>query len=219
MDGWGKVDPASKKMLPVEVDVPELIVTEARHFLAPEKDRAVGDWALIAFYYLLWIGEYTTKASRNHSKQTRQFKMEDVTFFIRREDGRIGKLPWNTSDKDIMMTCSATLKLDNQKNGYKNVCVYHEANGETSNCPTKAIGRRYIHIRNNSSDQKTWLSAYWIDDQRQDVTNEDISVAVKWAAAKLDYPTSLGILVERIDTHSLCGGGACVLALAGYSDT
>ena len=41
LDGWGKADPASKKMLPVEVDVPELIVAEARHFLALEKDRAV----------------------------------------------------------------------------------------------------------------------------------------------------------------------------------
>ena len=51
------------------------------------------------------------------------------------------------------------------------------------------------------------------------MTNEDISVAVKWAAAKLDYPTSRGIPVERINTHSLRGGGACALALAGYSDT
>ena len=65
--------------------------------------------------------------------------MEDVTFFIKRKGGRIRKLPWNASDEVIMTACSATLKLDNQKNGYKNVCVHHEANGETSNCPNFAI--------------------------------------------------------------------------------
>ena len=57
LHGWCKADPASKKMLPVEMDVPELIVTEVRHFLASEKDRTVGDWTLIAFYYLLQIGK------------------------------------------------------------------------------------------------------------------------------------------------------------------
>ena len=33
------------------------------------------------------------------------------------------------------------------------------------------------------------------------------------------YPTRKGIQVERVDTHSLRGGGANVLALSGYSET
>jgi hypothetical protein len=57
LEGWAKSDPASKKMLPVEVDVPELIIADALHFLATEKERAVGDWACLAYYYLLRIGE------------------------------------------------------------------------------------------------------------------------------------------------------------------
>ena len=41
-----------------------------------------------------------------------------------------------------MMTAhSATLKLDNQKNGWKGVCVHQEANGEAFNCPVKALAR------------------------------------------------------------------------------
>jgi hypothetical protein len=36
---------------------------------------------MIAFYYLLQVGEYTVKGSRNNTKQTVQFKYEDVTFF------------------------------------------------------------------------------------------------------------------------------------------
>ena len=33
------------------------------------------------------------------------------------------------------------------------------------------------------------------------------------------YPTRKGIQVERVDTHSLRGGGANALALSGYSET
>ena len=47
--------------------------------------QSVGDLSLIAFYYLLRIGEYTVKCQRNRSKratkQTVQFKLEDVTLF------------------------------------------------------------------------------------------------------------------------------------------
>jgi hypothetical protein len=39
------------------------------------------------------------------------------------------------------------------------------------------------------------------------------------AAQSLEYPTIKGIPIERINTHSLCSGGANALALAGYSDT
>jgi hypothetical protein len=36
-----------------------------------------------------------------------------------------------------------------------------------------------------------------------DVTAENISRALKLAAAKLQYPTTKGILIDRINTHSL----------------
>jgi hypothetical protein len=73
-DGWQKEDPATTKQLPVEADVPNLLADRGRRALATEQDRAVGDLTLIAFYYLLWIGEYTIKGNQNETKQTVQFK-------------------------------------------------------------------------------------------------------------------------------------------------
>ncbi len=35
----------------------------------------------------------------------------------------------------------------------------------------------------------------------------------------MDYPEAWGILILRVDTHSLQSGGANALALAGYTDT
>ena len=48
-----------------------------------QRQRATTDLTMVAFYYLLRVGEYTVKGSRNNTKQTVQFKYEDVTFFKR----------------------------------------------------------------------------------------------------------------------------------------
>ena len=42
--------------------------------------KAVCDCAVIAFYNLLQVGEYTMKKQINETKQTVQFKLEDTIF-------------------------------------------------------------------------------------------------------------------------------------------
>jgi hypothetical protein len=61
-----------------------------------------------------------------------------------------------------------------------------------------------------------YLLAYFTDGVHKDVTAEDISKHLKLAARLLNYPTRKGIPIERVDTHSLSGGGANALALSGY---
>ncbi len=60
-----------------------------------------------------------------------------------------------------MTAHSATLKLDNQKNGWRGVCIHQEANGEPVVCPVRALGRQYITLRDNSRNPKLTLSAYY----------------------------------------------------------
>lgn len=96
-----------------------------------------------------------------------------------------------------MTADGATLKLDNQKNdGWKGVCVYQEHNGEVYNCPVRAFGRRYRHLRQHEGQARTYLSAYWVDGLRYDVTAEDMSVGLKQVAEALEYPVAKGIPVE-----------------------
>jgi hypothetical protein len=66
---------------------------------------------------------------------------------------------------------------------------------------------------------KTFLSTFWMDGVKLDVTAKNISRALKSAAGELQYLTCKGIPIERINTHSLRSGGANALALAGYLDT
>ena len=221
LDGFEKRDPPSTKKLPVEVDVPEKLVEVGMAFGATALMAAVGDLTLMAFYFLLRIGEYTIKGARNNSKQTVEFKMEDVNFFKLDEHGQLRRLGRKAPNELILTADGAALKLDNQKNGHKGVCVHHEANGDPINCPVRAVGRRYVHIRQHmKGDWKTPLGAVWDEDEgRHNVTDKDVRSALKWAATVFEYPETRGIPIERVDTHSLRGGGANALSLNGYSDT
>ncbi len=218
-DGWRKEDPPTSKQLPVEADVPELLVERGRDRSATPLDQAIGDLALIAFYYLLRIGEYTVKGTRNKTKQTVQFKYEDITFFKKNAAGKLRCLPCNAAPSLILTADGATMKLDNQKNGWKGVCIFHEANGEVYLCPVRALGRRYVHIRQNGGTTKTMLSSYWSKGIRADVTAERVSKALKSAATELQYPTKKGIPIFCTNAHSLRSCGANALSLSGYSNT
>jgi hypothetical protein len=146
IEGFHKDDPPTIKKLPIEVDIPEYISLCSLRPTAPERSKAVADLILIAFYYLLRIGEYTIKGKRNNSKQTVQFQIQHITFFKHDKNGRLQQLPRNASDDDIITAHSATLRLENQKNGWKGVCIHQEHNGEHYHCPVRALGRRFVHV-------------------------------------------------------------------------
>lgn len=222
LDGWRKMDPPTQKMLPVEVDVVEHLVDKAQNGKLNEHERAVADLTMIAFYYLLRVGEYTVKGTGPQepgATQTQPFKMKDIAFFGRNSRGRLYRIPPNAREFDILHATNATMKLDNQKNGWKGVCVNHEHNGNERLCGVRALARRYLHIRGNTSAGTTSLSTYFVNGKKYSVTQQDISEAVKMAATACDYPATRGTPISLINTHSLRIGGACALALAGYSDT
>lgn len=221
LDGWKRHDDPVEKKLPVEVDVAEYLVKLGLMAGALNQTRAVGDLVMMAFYYLLRVGEYTSKGYRNDTKQTVEFRAEHVTFFGKDSKGKLVQLSLGEPDEVIMAAESTTLMLENQKNGWHGVCVNHEHNGDEIFSPTRAIGRRICHLRKHGGKgwKKLTLSTVFQESgKKRKVTDNDIRVALKTAAAALDYP-SRGFPIERIDTHSLRCGGANALSLAGYSDT
>jgi hypothetical protein len=176
-DGWRHEDLPTSKKLPIESDVPEFLVNESGLLLATALDHVVADLTTIAFYYLLRRGEYTVKRTRDEMKCTVQFKMEDVTFFKEDKHGRIMCLSQNAPLADILIADGATLKLDNQKNGHKGVCVYQQTTGDPIHCTVRALGRRYQHLREHEANNKTFICAYWIDGNSYNVIDDNISKA------------------------------------------
>ena len=212
LDGFKKWDKPTNKKLPVEVDVVELLCIMGHMGYATTKDAVLGDWALIAFYDLLHIGEYTQKGSRNESKQTVEFCMMDVIFFEFDSKGRLQQMPRDASDERVKKVAGAALRLSNQKNGWKNVCIFHFANGDDITCLVRALGQRYVHIRQHTNKKSISLSTYFVQGCKHNLKDTDIRTGLKYAAGECNYP-SRGIPIERIDTHSLCGGGANALSL------
>jgi hypothetical protein len=146
--------------------------------------------------------------------------MRDVTFFRKDKQGRLRQLSRLAPAWAIRSADGATLKLDNQNNGWKGVCIHHEANGDDYFCPVRALGRRFLHIRDGSdaTDGATLLSAYFVDGKRYDITDKNIRDALKWDAATLDCPGAKGIPLDCINTHLLRSGGANAFSLSGYSE-
>jgi hypothetical protein len=161
IEGYNKQDPPTKKMLPVKANVPELLVEMGYGKSGSPHAQAIGDLLLIAFYYLLCIGEYTVKGKRNNTKQSVQFKLKDVTFLKKNKAGTLVCLPKMAPASVVMLADSATLKLDNKKNGWKGMCVHQEANGELFNCPVRALVCRVLHLHKNNAKGNTFLSAFF----------------------------------------------------------
>ncbi len=113
-------------------------MNEAGHKSATALDQAISDLTTIGFYYLLHIGEYTVKRNRNKTKHTVQFKMEDITFFKKDNNGRLRCLPRNAKLADMMSADDATFKLDSQKNSWKGLCIYQQTTGDPFHCPVRA---------------------------------------------------------------------------------
>ena len=221
LTSWRKNDGPTNKKLPVEVDVPAYLARTAYKTNESALDKRVGDLSLVAFYYLLRVGEYTVKSSRRNTKQTTQFRMKDIAFYVKDDQGRLRQLPRHATDKWILTKAvGATLRLTNQKNGWKNVCIHQHATGDLFICPVKALARIYCEIRKHTRDPHCFLSTYWDEnDIKRDVTHRHISNGVKVAALALNYPAYRGIDIDKVDTHSLRAGGANALSLAGYSET
>jgi hypothetical protein len=57
------------------------------------------------------------KGLQNSTKQTVQFKYEDVSFFKKNSWGQLSCLPNDAPDKLIATADGSTLKLNNQMNG------------------------------------------------------------------------------------------------------
>ena len=110
LDIWEKEDPSTRKKLSVEMDVPEFLAGAAQHKDTTGQMKAVGDLLLIEYYYLLCVGEYTKKGFRNESKQTKQFKLDDVTCFNKDKEEKLHPLTREAPSKDILMAKRATLK-------------------------------------------------------------------------------------------------------------
>ena len=112
----------------VHQDLPKFAAAYGNNPEEGEYRKATGDLLLIAFYYLLGIGEYTTKTRGKKKTRTCQFWENNITLFKLNEDGELRALPHNASSEEVISADAVMLHISNQNNGHKGTCVYYMKN-------------------------------------------------------------------------------------------
>ena len=218
IEGFRRDDPPAVPQLAVPIAVPNHCY-KAGLLSNNIKLRTTGCLALVAFYYLLRVGEYTKpkfvirQGRKTRTTRTQQFSVRNVGFF---KDGNI--MP-RSSPLSILLTCDlATLKITNQKNGRMGETIHQEATG-TDLCPIQALAYIVSHILTNGGSEDSLLCDYKSDeDCWEAITSKDIIDMVRAAATALNLQKQ-AIDPDLLGSHSLRVDGAMALKLHGEEDT
>jgi hypothetical protein len=221
VEGYKRLDPPSVPQLAVPIKVPKE-VHRAGYSTESPRLRAIGDLTILAFYYLLRVGEYTkprfvqTETGTKRATRTVQFRVADIGFFKRNKI-----LRRNSPLAELLEADACTLKITNQKNGRMGETIHHVATGDESCCPVKAAARRVNHILSKGGSTSNIICDVCHNAKTQEwyqVTPTDIRTQVRSAVHKLQLRNS-GIDPDLVGSHSLRAGGAMALKLTGSDDT
>jgi hypothetical protein len=170
------LDPPAVPQLAIPVAVQKRILANVLHLGTPLA-LAIGNLLIIAFFFLLRIGEYTrapidprTKKQKNNAKRTVQFHIGDIGFF---KNGHI--LPRKSKLSMLLTADEVTLKITNQKNGTMGQVIHQQATGNSTDCPVQAVAHRVHHILSNGGSSSNCICDYlkksnvWRDVQPADI--------------------------------------------------
>jgi hypothetical protein len=200
-------DPAPKPKLTVPVSTITAIATK---YNFTKHHAAVADMVVIAFFYLLRVGEYTLP-SNTCPKHTIPLQKCEVQLWRR---GTI--LDHTAALSTLLRADSATISIANTKNGTKGAFVHNYAIGGAI-CPVAALARRISNLSGQAPT--TPLSTVIVNPTTQStISDRDITTAVRWGAT-YDCLLARGYTLDRVSSHSLRAGGAMAMKLSGASDS
>ena len=204
---FGDDEPPAEPKLAVPISTIKKIAQQY-HFSIHH--QAVADLCIIAFFYLLRVGEYTAPTLKR--------KRRKLTISLRKCDIRLwckGHLLDSSEELATLITAdSATIYIANTKNGTKGAVVHHEAIGGTL-CPVAALAQ-LVHNIKQGSPTCPISTVFHPMKQPTQVSDRDITTAVRWGAT-VDGLLNRGYTLSLVLSHSLQAGGAMELKLAGES--
>jgi len=212
LEAFRRIDPPSKPQLAVPVAIPNWIYQTSRQSKNPHI-RAIGELSLMAFFFLLHVGEYTHNNSTRNTR-TKPFRLSDVVFYHKQNPIRLQGLQHHPSLPDLVR-----LKIDNQKNGKRDQIVSHHAIQHPC-CPVKACTARILTLLKDGATNDTLICAYRTTPKSpfSHVSNDDIVQAVRLAVQHHKTATK-GYTANDVGSHSLRAGGAMALFLHGVNST
>jgi hypothetical protein len=210
--GYRTTDPASQSQIALPVKV-FLDIIENEGASTDPLEQAIADFVVIAFYFLLRVGEYTCP-SGNKRTRTVQFRRCDVTFWKMLPGGLHHQLDPQATLEDLLAADSVTLTLSNQKSGVRDATLNHEAVPGPF-CPVKSLARRYHACRQAQPHNKYAILCNY--EPLKVVTAKHIEQVLQRAAFRTTVWME-GFALDRIGPHSIRAAGAMQLYLNGISE-
>lgn len=204
---YAKQDPPPDRVKPIPFQVIVQVMTIAMAANTPSL-LAFADMIVIAYFYLLRPGEYTSNPS-----DSTPFRLCDVG--LRAEHIPLDVLhgPIPTLDQTIF----ATLEFTTQKNAVRGEVIGLGKSHHSSICPVLSIVRRVKHLRTHNAPPTTPLATYYHHNSWIKILPRDITSILRDAVTFLT-PAALGFNPSDIEARSLRAAGAMAL-LCAHVDT
>jgi hypothetical protein len=199
-------DPAPRPQVALPVHAINLAASARNDMAAAPRDRATANLIVLAFYFLLRVGEYTLPAE-NRMTRTVQFRLGDFRFW----QGQT-LLPLTSDAALLAAASSVTLTMDNQKNGQRGAILHQEA-VYADFCPVRSAAAVISAILAQQMPLSTPISFV---QPGVYVLPSHVLHAVRQGAC-LAMLTNSGYNLARIGAHSLRASGAMALWLSGHS--
>ena len=198
-------DAAPKPQVALPVHAIALAAAARNDPNASPREIATAHLIVMAFYFLLRVGEYTLPPE-HRTTRTVQFRICDIRFW----QGQTLLPP--TSDAAILAAASSvTLIMDNQKNGQRGDIIHQDA-VHADFCPVRSAAARVSAIMAQHMPLTTPVSFV---QPGTHVHPNHILYAVR-RGATLAKLTDSGYTLSRIGAHSLRASGAMALWLSGH---
>jgi hypothetical protein len=212
---YKQVDPATQSQVALPVAIFANIMANEGASPSPSI-KAAADLTIIAFYFLLRVGEYT-KPAGGRATRTTQFRLKDATFWRQQPDAdaSLVRLPFDAADELLLVAKAVTLTLDNQKNSVRDSTLHHyEVPGPLN--PVAAVARRFVSARRAShSNPEALLCQYSAGGHVQ----ASAIAPLLMAAARRTHLQDKGFTQTRIGSHSIRASGAMALYLNAVDPT
>jgi hypothetical protein len=206
-------DPAPKPQLALPISVLEDVMTNEG--ASPSlKNQALADLVVLAFFFLLRVGEYTPPGNRR--TRTTQIRRKDMQFWSKRPDGNLDRISPLANAAVLLAADAVTITIDNQKNGQRDAVLHHEALPNNPICPCRAAARRFVQMRHCAPQNANAILSLYAPNKH--VSAKQIGAIIQVAAVR-SMIWLQGYDLLRIGPHSLRASGAMQLKLNGVSDS
>jgi len=159
---------------------------------------AVADLVIIAFFYLLRVGEYTSPAT---PRKKRTIPLRDCNIRLWNIAGHL--ISHSAGLEMLSQAYSATICISHTKNETKGAVVHHSC-GQGSICPVAALARRVANIQAGPANRSVNL-VYHTGGRISRVSDRDIGIAVRWGAT-WDNLISKDYTLNHVSSHNLLAG-------------